>query len=151
MKRRTSGGGAKTKKQVTRSGKHSIPHCTVVHSRQNFVSVVRYPKKHLSGALKKYATTLPNTTAKIVRFKAGVNGAENVFSILKRNLRRLNLLSRSQNATLNMLSAAWVSKNPGLAGTAKAFALYKTVNMGKTAPENAFKDSDWLTSWEEIS
>lgn len=137
-------------KQGKVDGQRNVLHCTVVHKKKNFVSVVRYPKKYLSEPLKKYAASLPNTTPRVVRFKAGVNRAECVFSVLKRNMRRLNLLNQPKTATLNMLSAAWVSKNPGLKGVAEAFKLYRDVNWGQTNPSEAFNDCSWLSSWEDL-
>ena len=76
--------------------------------------------------------------------------SENTFSVLKRNLTRMNLKGRTTKATLNMLSASWLTKHVGLEGVAKAIKIYQDAVTDNVAPVKAFKSLDWLTTLEAM-
>ena len=125
-----------------------LPHVTVVHRKKNFAHVVKLPKKYLRKKLWKRAAKLPTTSTRTYRLKAGGNAAEWTFSVLKRNLTRLNLRRSTTKASVNMLSAAWICKNPGLEGIAKAFRTCYEEWKDKCPPKDAFKKTGWLTTLE---
>ena len=111
--------GAKTFKKAAKILKsRGVLSAYVIHKRKQFAKVVKIPISYLPKKMRKRVAKLPTTTSRFYRFKAGVNMAENVFSVVKRNLRRLNLMSQTTNAKINFLSSAWLHKHPGLAGVA---------------------------------
>ena len=131
--------------------KGSVPHATVVHKSKNFASVVHFPVKSLSPEVQKLAASLPTSTSRTFRFKAGDQRAENVFGVVKRNVARLNLQRSSRNASVNFLTAGWLSKNLGLDGVAKAMKVYRSVlRSQRRAPREAYKCTKWLTSLEPV-
>ena len=80
--------------------------------------------------------------------KSSGNLAESTFAVLKRNLARLNRKSRTETASLNMLSAAWVSKHCGLQGVVDALRLYGEEAKGRVRPQLASKETEWLEPLE---
>ena len=135
-------------KKVLKKDLKSTPHAYVVHKRREWAKVVRIPMKYLSQEMQKMAATLPTSTLRTLRLKAGDQHAEFTFSILKRNLRRLNLMSSTQRASINALAMAWLSKNIGVEGIARALVIYRASIAGTMAPEKACKDTTWLTTME---
>ena len=127
-----------------------VPHVVVVHSKKNFAHVVKMPKKYLHKRLWKRVAKLPTTTSKTYRLKAGGNAAEWTFGALKRNLTRMNLKRSTSNASVNFLAAAWISKNPGLTGIAKAMRLYQDQIRDTCEPKAAFKCTKWLRTLESL-
>ena len=77
--------------------------------------------------------------------------AENVFSVAKRNVTRMNLKGRTSNASLNFLSASWLARHPGLEGVAAAVRIYQDQIRDTTKPKDAFKSTDWLRALEPIT
>ena len=136
-------------KKAFRSVK-DVPHLRVLHKRKNFAHLVKMPMKYLCKKLQKRVAKLDTTTKRIYRVKAGGNSAEGTFSVLKRNLTRMNLKGRSKRATLNVLSAAWLTKNAGLEGVAKAIRIYQSGILDTTPPADAFKSTSWLTTLEDL-
>ena len=47
-----------------------------------------------------------------------------------------------------MLASAWLSKNVGLKGVAKAITLYAKGMQGNIAPGDAYTNFDWLSQAE---
>jgi hypothetical protein len=91
--------------------KKGIPHCTVVHAKDEYATVVRFPMKQLSARLRSRVATLPGTTPSLYRMKAGENWSEGRFGVIKRNIYRMNLhKTKTTNASLNFLSAAWLAR-----------------------------------------
>ena len=68
----------------------------------------------------------------------------------KRGGKRLNLQRGSSRASVNFLSSAWLHKNPGLAGVAKAVKIYQDQNWNKIAPKQAFVSTSWLNTMEHM-
>ena len=127
-----------------------IPHVHVVHKKKNFAHVVKLPKKYLHKRLWKRAAKLPTTSSRTYRVKAGGNAAEWTFSALKRNLTRLNLKRATSTASINFLSTAWLTKNPGLNGVAKGLQIYQDAIRDTCEPKKAFKSLDWLRTLESL-
>ena len=143
--------GAQTFKKAAKVLKsRGVLSAYVVHKGKQFAKVVKIPVSYLSAKMKKRVATLPTTTSRFYRFKAGVNIAENTFSVVKRNLRRMNLMSSTANAKINFLSSAWLHKHPGLAGVAEGMKIYQEYAMINLSPQQAFKDAVWLTSLEQM-
>jgi hypothetical protein len=82
--------------------------------------------------------------------KSGGNSAENTFSVIKRNLTRMNFKGRTTTARLNFLSAAWLAKHCGLEGVALAIKIYQDNIIDKTNPKLAFKSVEWLRTLEQV-
>ena len=116
----------------------------VVHSRHQYVKLLRIPLTRLSPAFRDVAATISETNQRYFKFKAGSNMAEATFSAIKRNIRRLNLQSSGSHAQVNALAAAWLQKNVGLEGVMKAIRIYQKTMASKTSPLLAFKDLSWM-------
>jgi len=127
-----------------------VPHVTVVHKKKNFAMVVKMPKKYLHKRLWKRVAKLPTTSSRTFRMKAGGNGAEATFSVLKRNLTRMNLSRSTTRASVNFLSAAWLSKHPGLTGVASAMKIYQDAIRDTCPPKDAYKSTKWLRTFESL-
>ena len=93
---------------------------------------------------------LPTTTSRTYRFKGGDNLAENVFSIVKRNLTRISLSSGTANASINVLSSAWLHKNIGFDGVVKAMKINQEGIMDTCHPKDAYKKTPWLKALEPM-
>ena len=92
--------------------KKGIPHCTVVHAKDEYATVVRFPMKRLSPRLQARVKQLGGATANVFPMKAGDNMAEGKFGVIKRNIYRMNLhKTKTTNASLNFLSASWLARN----------------------------------------
>ena len=128
----------------------NVPHLIVVHRKNKFAEVHRIPIKGLPPKLQKSIQLFPQRSSRVVRVKSGDQCAENTFSIIKRNLARLNLSRSTTRASLNFLAAAWVQKNCGVVGMLKALRIYKEWARKNLHPEKAYKDSTWLTALEHI-
>lgn len=127
-----------------------VQHVTVLHKKKDFSHVVRIPLSQLSQRVRDRVVSLPTTTRKY-RIKAGDQMAENVFSVVKRNITRMNMKGRTANASLNFLSASWLVRHPGLDGVALAIRLYQKQIRDTINPKDAFKTTEWLRSLEPLS
>ena len=125
-----------------------IPHATVVHGKREFSRVVRIPMSSLSSRLQKRVAVLPTTNTRSYRFKAGDQHCENLFGVIKRNLKRGNLAGRTARASINFLSAAWLARGPGLDAVAKGVAIYQNAITDRIHPKDAYKSTDWLRKSE---
>ena len=72
-------------KKFVRQCKQGTPHATVVHKTKKWVALQHFPIKDIKGPLKQYASALPTTTSRLFRVKAGDQGAESVFAVLRRS------------------------------------------------------------------
>jgi len=144
-----SGGAFKkvAKKDLKPKG---IRYGLVVHKKKQFSRVVKVPLKYLSARVRDRVAQLPTTTSRTYRFKAGNQGAEGVFGVVKRNLVRLNLSRSTPNASVNFLSSAWLHKHVGLEGVAEALSIYQAAIKDHCDPKTAFKSRDWLTGMEHM-
>jgi hypothetical protein len=127
-----------------------IPYATVVHRNKQFSKVVRIPITSLSKRIRNRVALLPTTNTRTYRYKAGDNKAENTFCVVKRNLKRMNLSRNPGRASVNFLSAAWLTKNVGLEKVAKALAYYQKALTDSIPPADAYKSLDWLKSMEPM-
>ena len=125
-------------------------HVTVIHKKKNWSHVVRIPMKYLSKRIRKRVAKMPTTTKHRYRMKSGDQMAENVFSVVKRNVVRMNLKGRTQTASLNFLSASWLAKHPGLEGVAEAVRIYQNTMRDCSDPKQIFKSTDWLRALEPL-
>jgi hypothetical protein len=127
-----------------------VKFATVVHSKKQFVKVVRLPIKYLSARIRDRVAQLPTTTARTYRFKAGDNLAEATFGAVKRNLSRMNLQRSTKRASINFLASAWLNKNVGLEGVARGLVVYQNGIKDTINPKKAFKDLSWLKGLEPM-
>jgi hypothetical protein len=128
-----------------------IFHVSVIHKKKNWSHVVRIPLKYLRKRVRDRVVELPTSTRRLYRMKSGDQMAENVFSVIKRNITRMNLKGRPQKASLNFLSASWLAKNPGLLGVAKAIKIYQDAMRDCSDPKTMFKSTEWMTTCEQVS
>ena len=128
----------------------NVPHVTVAHKIKSFARVVQMPKKYLHKRLWKRVAKLPTTSSRTFRMKAGGNCAEATFGALKRNLTRMNLSRSTTRASVNFLSAAWLSKHPGLKGVARAMKIYQDAIRDTCPPKDAYKCTKWLRTLESL-
>ena len=135
------------KKDLAKKG---IVYATVVHKKKQFVKVVRIPLTCLSARVRARVAKLPTTTSRTYRMKAGDQGAESTFDCVKRNLRRLNLQKSTSRVAANFLAAAWLHKNCGLEGVAKAVKMYTEARMNSVSCESAFDELGWLRPLESM-
>ena len=113
--------------------------------------MVHIPVKFLRKQLRDQAALLPTSSSRTMRIKAGDQHAENTFSVIKRNLLRLNLSRSTKKASLNFLASAWLQKNVGLEGIAKAMVIYQSEMITARAnPAAMYKSTDWLRGLECI-
>jgi hypothetical protein len=105
---------------------------------------------YLSARVRARAATLPTTTKRFYRMKAGDNLAEGTFSTIKRNLVRMNLQRSTENASINFLASSWLAKNCGIRGVASGVKAYQEVMMDSGPPKEAFKTTKWLRSLEPM-
>lgn len=126
------------------------PHVYCIHKYKKFSAVVRIPLKKLSPALRKRAVLAPTTTSRNMRLKSGDQAAEWTFSVIKRNLGRLNLKGSTARAKINFLAAAWLQKNPGLRGACEALRVYREGVFGEMDPSKAFTCEKWLVAQEPV-
>jgi len=138
-------GGAFKKVAKLHLKSKGVPHATVLHKAKNFSHVVRIPVSKLNKRLRKRVAVLPTTTSRTYRFKAGDQLAENAFGVVKRNLKRLNLNRNTARVSVSFLSAAWLQKNCGLAGVAKALQIYQQNMIDQVHPQDAYKSTAWLS------
>ena len=127
------------------------PHVTVVHKKKDWCHVSHVPVTSLPPQVRKFAAKLPTSTSRTFRIKAGDQGAEAVFSAVKRHVARLNMQSSATWATINGLAAAWLQKNVGFQAEVDAMLFYQKAIFGNTDPAKAYKDISWLTEMEPIS
>ena len=59
-------------------------------------------------------------------------------------------LDTTQFEEEHYLSAAWLSKNPGLDGVVKAMKIYQDEMRDKVAPKCAYKGTEWLRTLESL-
>ena len=94
---------------------------------------------------------LPSTTARTFRFRAGDQGAESVFAVVKRNMRRLNLDHAYAGASrINFLSSAWLSKHPAFADVGRAMKYYQDKVLDTVAPSDVYKHINWVDGLEPL-
>ena len=115
-----------------------IPFATVIHKRKQFSKLVKMPLSCLSKRIHDRVAQLPTTTRKTYRFKAGDNMAENVFLIVKRNLRRLNLARSVKDVSVNFLASSFLNKNIGLEKVAAGIRYYQEKMAEQIAPCQMF-------------
>ena len=127
-----------------------VPHATVVHGKKEYSKVVRIPLSSLSKRIRDRVAKMPTTNSRTYRFKACDNQCEGLFSVIKRNLRRLNLKGRTPRAAINFLSSAWLARGAGLEAAAKGVQIYQYAMFDKMHPNKMYKDSDWLRSLEPV-
>lgn len=139
---------AQAYKKVIRTILKDVPHATVVHKKHDFSKVVKFPVKYLSEKMKKIAAKLPTSSSRTMRVKAGDQGAEGTFGVIKRNLTRMNLKSSTSSASLNFLVASWLHKQVGMKAVVKGMVFYRNSVYQKISPQKAFKNTDWLKAME---
>ncbi len=122
----------------------------MVHKKKNFANVVHLPMSSLKKRLRDRVAKLPTSTSRTFRVKAGDNLAEGLFQVVKRNLRRLTLMSSTKNATVNFLSTAWQHKHPGLESVAEGIKFYQDSVTDMCHPQEAFQNLDRLTKTESM-
>ena len=76
--------------------------------------------------------------------------AENVFLIVKRNLRRLNLARSVKNVSVDLLASSFLNKNVGLEKVAAGIRYYQEKMAEQITPARCFKDLSWLTKHEPV-
>lgn len=124
--------------------RNEIFHVSVIHKKKNWSHVVKIPMHYLSKRVQARVSTLPTTSRRTYKMKTGDQMAENIFSVIKRNVLRMNLKGRSANASLNFLSASWLTTHPGVEGVAKAITIYQDAIRDTCHPKMAFKSTEWL-------
>ena len=145
-----SSDGAQAIKKAVRTIKN-VPHAVVVHKRKDYAHVVRIPMSTLTKKMRERVALLPTTNSRTFRMKAGGNMSEYTFSAVKRNLCRMNLRRSTTRASLNMLSASWLTKNVGLVGVVKAIKIYQDAITDEIAPVDAFTSTAWLKHNEPMA
>jgi hypothetical protein len=125
-----------------------VPHATVVHGKKEYSRVVRVPLSSLSKRIRDRVAQLPTSNSRSYRFKAGDQQCEGFFSVVKRNLKRLNLKGRTTRASINFLASAWLARGAGLEAVAKGMAIYQKAMVDTVHPNKVFKDSSWLRALE---
>ena len=93
---------------------------------------------------------LPTTTSRTYRLKAGDQSCEGRFSVVKRNLARLNLKGRTAHASINFLASAWLSRRAGLEAVAKGLKIYQDAIVDDAHPKVAYKDVAWLRTLDPM-
>jgi hypothetical protein len=141
---------AQAYKKVIKHDLKGVPHATVIHKHKSFTKVIKFPLKYLSKDIRKYAAKIPTSSSRTMRFRAGDQGAESVFALVKRNLSRMNLKSSTTRASINFLNAAWLHIHVGFDAVVKGITLYQNSIIGSTNPNTAFKDKSWLKSMESM-
>ena len=124
-------------------------HATVVHKKGEYVKLVSCPLSKLSPLLRQKAALVSSTSARTAKFKAGDQFAEGLFSVVKRNMVRLNLKGVTGKASINFLACAWLKRFPGMEGVALGVKKYQDDMRGHIDPFLAFKDDSWLCPMPE--
>ena len=126
-------------------------HATVVHKKKQYARIVKIPIASVCKRVRDRVAKLPSSSSRTYRMKAGDNVAEGMFSVVKRSLRRMNLLSSTRRVTVNFLSAAWLHKHRGIVGVARGLSIYQNSILDSCPPIDAYKSDKFLTQMEPMS
>jgi len=130
--------------------KIGVPHVTVVHKKKQFAAVQHVPVMYLHNKLRDQAVLLPTCTSRTFRVVAGDNGAESLFSLVKRNIKRMNLQFNAKNIRVNVLSTANLQKNVGFNALVKSIAKYTARVTDTVHPAKAFVGDSFVTECEKV-
>ena len=131
--------------------KSKAHHITVVHKTKSFVKVCRIPVKDLPPKLQQCLSKSTTPGKRVARVKAGDNMAEITFSVIKRNIARLNCQRSTTHATVNFLAGAWLHKHCGLDGILQALKMYREWASGNVEPRESCRTMSWLRDLEPLA